>query len=530
MTRSPTSLVDATTGSMQVEVGPVARRARRPGLVVLYAEGFRELPPAFALGAPEVLIGRDPQAGICIPQLAVSRAHARVLTTELPGGAVGFRVLDLGGRNGTIVDGRFVTEAVLDEGAELRVGDAIMKLVLDDVDEHARFRVDGWVFDAPMLGGAPGGQSSAPSAGHWSQASRPELVGGLAIERIAASLDRVAKTGISVMLLGESGTGKEVLAARLHRASARRGVLQAINCAALPATLLESELFGYKRGAFSGADRDKAGLVRAADGGTLFLDEVGDMPLEAQAKLLRVLQSREVVPVGATSPERVDVRVVCATHRDLKRLVQEGRFRGDLYARLFELSVRVPPLRERKEDVYMLVRAFLEKQGRADLTVSFAYLTGLLHYDFPFNVRELEAFVKRAAALADAPELDARHLPDDVRELMQSYGQRAPHPTEQPSSREAHASASAAMSAGSSGSTSRSTAGNTAGNTSVNTSGSTSGSPHGDPRRAPSAEELTELLTRHRGNVTAISREVGKERMQVHRWMKRYGLDPERFR
>ena len=499
MTRPPASLVDATTGSMQVEVGASARRALRPGLVVLYAEGFRELPPAFALDAPEVLIGRDPHAGVCIPQIAVSRAHARVIASDLPSGGVGFRVLDLGGRNGTIVDGRFVTEAALDEGSELRVGDAIMKLVHDDVDEHARFRVDGWVFDAPVLGSArapASGREGAggPSAGHWSQSTRPELVGGLAIERIAASLDRVAKTGISVMLLGESGTGKEVLAARLHRASARRGVLQAINCAALPATLLESELFGYKRGAFTGADRDKVGLVRAADGGTLFLDEVGDMPLEAQAKLLRVLQSREVVPVGATSPERVDVRVVCATHRDLKRLVQEGRFRGDLYARLFELPVRVPPLRERKEDIYMLVRAFLEKHGRPELGTSFAYLTGLLHYDFPFNVRELEAFVKRAAALADAPELDARHLPDDVRELMQGYGRR----TSAPSS------------------------------TGPRTPSAPSGA--SPDRRAPTLDELTELLTRHRGNITAVSREVGKERMQVHRWMKRHGLDPERFR
>jgi len=166
------------------------------------------------------------------------------------------------------------------------------------------------------------------------------------------------------VILGETGTGKEVAARGIHRASGRRGSFQAINCAAIPPSLLESELFGYRRGAFSGADRDKPGLIKLADGGTLFLDEIGDMPLDAQAKLLRVLQAREVFPLGATTAEHVNIRVACATHRDLNRLVKEGKFRGDLFARLNEHVVRLPPLRERKEDVYQLARSFTARYGR----------------------------------------------------------------------------------------------------------------------------------------------------------------------
>src|SRR5690606_4956731 len=149
------------------------------------------------------------------------------------------------------------------------------------------------------------------------------------IERLAASLREVARSDLSLLIGGESGTGKEVFARQLHDWSGRRGPFQAINCAATPATPIEGELSGQRRGAFSGADRDRVGLIRAAHGGTLFLDEIGDMPPEAQAKLLRVLQSREIVPLGATQPEQVDVRVVCATHRDLVRLQRSEQFRGD---------------------------------------------------------------------------------------------------------------------------------------------------------------------------------------------------------
>jgi transcriptional regulator with PAS, ATPase and Fis domain len=309
----------------------------------------------------------------------------------------------------------------------------------------------------------------------------------------------VAPTVLSVIFLGESGTGKEVFARQLHDWSLRRGAFQAVNCAAIPANLLESELFGYKRGAFSGADRDKMGIVRAADGGTLFLDEIGDMPIEAQAKLLRLLQSKEIVPVGATHPERVDVRIVCATHRDLMKLQQAGKFRGDLFARLNEYSIQLPALRERKEDIFALCRALLERHGRPQLGITFPFMTGLLHYDYPFNVRELEAFIKRGVALCDGAELDTPHLPDEIKELMKVYGVRNKPPA-----------ATVAPIAGSPAPV----------------------TPTSAPMRTgiPTEPELRALLAQHRGNVAAVGREYGKERMQVHRWLKKYGIDVGEYR
>jgi transcriptional regulator with GAF, ATPase, and Fis domain len=299
------------------------------------------------------------------------------------------------------------------------------------------------------------------------------------------------------MLLGESGTGKEVVARELHRLSGRRGTFAAVNCAAIPATLIESELFGYKRGAFSGAERDKPGLIKSAHEGTLLLDEIGDMPLDAQAKLLRVLQSKEVFPLGATAPEQVDVRVVCATHRDLWRLQQGGTFRQDLFARLNEYQLRLPALRERKEDVYMLVRAFLARHGRPELQPSFGFMTAALQYDWPYNVRELEACIKRCVALAEGTVLGDQLLPAPVIEAMEDYG-------------------------------------------GVLRSGSTpaSGSlppqpPAADPpsrSQVPTDAELRGLLEHHGGNVAAVGRQLGKARMQVHRWMKRYGIHVDDFR
>jgi transcriptional regulator of acetoin/glycerol metabolism len=253
--------------------------------------------------------------------------------------------------------------------------------------------------------------------------------------------------------------------------------------------------------------------VRAADGGTLFLDEIGDMPPEAQSKLLRVIQSKEVVPVGATTPERVDVRIVCATHRDLHRLQQAGTFRGDLYARLNEYNMLLPPLRERKEDIFALCRALLERHGRPHLGMTFPFMTGLLHYDYPFNVRELEAFMKRGIALCDGAELDAAHLPDEIKDLMKQYAVRkaaAPPPA-----------------VGSSGIREGGVAGGAAGASPAGIAGGIAGGP---PGHVPTETELRASLTQHRGNVAAVGREFGKERMQVHRWMKKYGIEVEDYR
>ncbi len=299
----------------------------------------------------------------------------------------------------------------------------------------------------------------------------------------------------------------------MHRVSGLKGSLQAVNCAAIPANLLESELFGYRRGAFSGADRDKPGLIKLADGGTLFLDEIGDMPLEAQAKLLRVLQSKEVFPLGATAPEQVDVRVMCATHRNLYQFVKEGKFRGDLFARVSEHLVQLPPLRERKEDVYQLARCSVRVRPPGP-EFTFSFMVALIHHDWPFNVRELESCVKRAMALAEGSAIDMRQLPDAIASLMRDYAAR-PAAAQRAAPRPA---------------------------TSIRRESRTRRrmSPQPPPvgratRRAsrtapPSEEELRGLLTRHHGNVAAVGRELGKERMQVHRWIKRYGISLEDYR
>jgi transcriptional regulator with GAF, ATPase, and Fis domain len=469
-------------------------RGTRAGLVLLYAPSYAQFQPAYLLHERDLIIGRENTAGICIPEASVSRNHAQVHYRD------GRWVLtDLGGRNGTIVDGAYVHEVVLEHLEEIRVGDAIFKFVEAGAESYARYSIDGTI-----LGATPAEEEEL-------RARRGNIVGGYQIDRLAGALKRVSHSELSVILLGESGTGKEVFARQLHDWSGRRGAFQAVNCAAIPATLLESELFGYKRGAFSGADRDKMGIVRAADGGTLFLDEIGDMPTEAQAKLLRLLQSKEVVPLGATHPERVDVRIVCATHRDLAKLQAAGTFRGDLFARLNEYSMVLPPLRERKEDVFALCRALLERHGRPQLGLTFPFMTGLLHYDFPFNVRELEAFIKRGVALCDGTALDAPHLPDEIKEQMKGYGTRGKPVAAPPAGAPVPAAPTVAP---------------------APAPAPPVAAPSPAPPRTgvPSEQELRALLAQHRGNVAAVGREYGKERMQVHRWMKRYGIDVGEYR
>lgn len=219
-------------------------------------------------------------------------------------------------------------------------------------------------------------------------------------------VEKVAPTDVSVLLLGESGTGKEVLARAIHGLSGRnQGPWVAINCAAIPDTLLESELFGYEKGAFTGAARTTPGTIENANGGTLFLDEIGDMPLALQAKLLRFLQERVIVRVGGREEIAVDVRVVCATHQNLEQLIRDGRFREDLYYRISELAIEIPPLRERRGDIAVLATFFLEKYAgqmkKPGLRFNEAAITALEQHDWPGNVRELENRVKRAVVMAE---------------------------------------------------------------------------------------------------------------------------------
>ena len=233
--------------------------------------------------------------------------------------------------------------------------------------------------------------------------------------KVCRTVEKLAPTNVTTLILGESGTGKEVLVRVLHSLSQRsRKRLVAINCAAIPETLLESELFGYEKGAYTGAAKTTLGKIETADGGILFLDEVGDLPTALQAKLLRFLQERVIERIGGRKEIPVDVRVICATHQDLGALIRDGRFREDLYYRINETTIRVPPLRERSGDAVVLARSFLgrfaKQQQRPIRDFTHSALEVIEHYEWPGNVRELENRVKRAVIMADGTEIDAMDL------------------------------------------------------------------------------------------------------------------------
>ena len=234
--------------------------------------------------------------------------------------------------------------------------------------------------------------------------------------------ERFARLELPVLICGETGTGKELLARHLHRASRRSGEsFLPVNCAALSRELLASDLFGHVRGAFTGADRNRAGVFEGARGGTVFLDEIGDLPLSAQGALLRVLQEREVRRVGESAPRRVDVRVIAATHRDLRDLVSRERFREDLYFRLHVATVELPPLRDRGEDVLRLCRHFLRRhRPQHPVTISSSARARLLAHDWPGNVRELENVVSVALAISSGERLEAEDL--ELPELRAVHG------------------------------------------------------------------------------------------------------------
>jgi two-component system NtrC family response regulator len=236
-----------------------------------------------------------------------------------------------------------------------------------------------------------------------------------AMLKLCRHVERVAPTSASVMLLGESGTGKEVLARALHALSPRAdGRFMAINCAAIPDQLLESELFGYEKGAFTGAARQTRGKVELAQGGTFFLDEVGDLPLALQAKMLRFLQQRVIERLGGHEEIAVDVRIVCATHQDLRQMIAQGRFREDLYYRLAEIALPIPPLRERTGDAVLLAyhfkNIFCAQERRARIDFSDGALAAIAAWPWPGNVREMENCIKRAVIMADGPQI----LADDL--------------------------------------------------------------------------------------------------------------------
>jgi two-component system response regulator HydG len=249
----------------------------------------------------------------------------------------------------------------------------------------------------------------------------PNIVGAsAAMQKVADVVGRVAETDTNVLITGESGTGKELVARALHERSGRRGPFLAVNCAAVPETLLESELFGHTRGAFTDARTSRAGLFVEAEDGTLFLDEIGEMPMGMQAKLLRALQERKFRPLGSNQEVPFNARIITATNRDLEREVNEKRFREDLFYRINVVRVDVPSLRSRGNDVLMLAQFFLERaaarSGKSVTRLGRLVADKLINYDWPGNVRELENCMERAIALASFDEVTLEDLPSKIRE------------------------------------------------------------------------------------------------------------------
>jgi DNA-binding NtrC family response regulator len=419
----------------------------------------------------EVCVGRGTGDGVTsdgrVMQLSladpwVSGQHARIQRVVSATGFA-FRLEDHASRNGTLVRGKRVAQHFLRDGDVVEIGHRFFRFL------HQRVASGRAILDRAGAGGEGGTATSVC----------PVFL------ELLSQAERIAPTRISVVLQGESGTGKEVLAGIVHRASGRPGRLVALNCAAVPEALLESELFGHKKGAFTGAIADKEGLVEAAEGGTLFLDEIGDMPAAAQAKVLRLVQECTFFRVGETTPRRADVRFVAASHRDLESMVRAEAFRGDLLARLNGITLRLPALRDRREDIGLLLAAFLRSRAGSRIrAVDHDAYRALLLHDWPFNIRELGTSVETAVALARGDRIALADL----------HGLSGEPP------------------------------------------------PAGEPRptvtprirRGASDDELREAiqgaLVRHRGNVAAVARELRHTPKQIHRWMSRVGLEPGRFR
>ena len=411
-------------------------------------------------GIAEVAVGRAGEDGttrtgrklaLGVADARMSKDHARLVVIDHQ-----WMIEDRGSRNGTFVDGVRVERRALQDGALIELGRTAFVWRLLEPDGPADVTATELATPLPEL------RTFSTRFGHT-----------------LADAARIARTAQNVVLHGKTGTGKELLARGIHLASGRPGDFVAVNCAALPETLVESELFGYRKGAFSGATEDRVGLVRAADGGTLFFDEIGDLPLPVQAALLRVLQQREVLPLGATRPVAVDLRVVAASHRDLERDVADGRFREDLLARLAGYVVQIPPLRERREDLGLLIAALLARIEGEPPRVRFApaAASALLRHSWPRNVRELEQALGSAVALAGGGVIELEHLPEAIHQA----------PAEAPA---------------------------------LDLS----------PSEVARRDRLCQLLESHRGNIAAVGRELGVARMQIHRWIERFGIDVAGYR
>lgn len=329
--------------------------------------------------ADGVVVGRDDSCDTVLDGREISRRHA-----EICGDGSRFFIKDLGSRNGLYVDGVQCDSAPLKTGSVVRCGEWIAIITAESDPMGFREIAPGWF-------------------------------GGTKLLDVVRPTGRVSDE-LPIIIQGESGTGKEGLARAIHTWSRRTGPFVAVNCAALPLHLAESELFGHRKGAFTGADSSNPGLFRSAHMGTLFLDEIQELPPPIQAKMLRVLEQREVLPVGDTTTIPIDVRVICATQESLATAVAEGRFRGDIHARLDGLTVTLPPLRQRREDIAPLFLGFLRQYANDHPpAVDAKTIEALCLYNWPFNVRELVLLAKRLLGMyGTEPVLIRAHLPERI--------------------------------------------------------------------------------------------------------------------
>ncbi len=458
MADDPTSTISRASEP----AGDLESEGELPRLIVVF-EGRSPLTPALRLclaDVDEVQIGRGPartwhrsgrRLALQLADHEISRTHVR-----LQNHPAGWELVDLGSKNGTSINGTRATRAALVDGDLIELGSVL--LMYRDDGNGARECNDRDIATNVSL---------APVLRTVS----------LDVEARLGSLVKVAPHSVPVLIRGETGTGKELTARAVHDLSGRRGAFVPVNCGALPRTLIESELFGSKRGAFSGSRDDREGLVRRADGGTLFLDEIAELPEESQVALLRVLQEGEVRPIGAADSIRIDVRVVAATHQDLEARIAAGTFRQDLYARLIGYIVTLPPLRARREDIGTLISTMLGRIATdpAPITVAHQAARAFVSYPYPLNIRELEQALRASVALAEGKEIRLEHLP----EALRTY--RATGPELRPEDQALR-------------------------------------------------DRILELLRDHRGNVTAVGRSLGKAPIQIRRWCRRFAIEISAFR
>jgi transcriptional regulator of acetoin/glycerol metabolism len=406
---------------------------------------------------PKVKVGNQWDRGthrlkIEIPDSGMSSNHARLVRD-----ADQWIIEDAGSKNGTRINGTRETRVALTDGDVIEIGQSFFVF---------RLALPVRMQDPPMVVAA----SSTPPA--------PGLA--TILPALATRFDQlvsVARSDKTILLGGESGTGKELVARAIHELTSRRGAFVALNCGAIPAALVESQLFGHKRGAFSGATEEQRGLVRAADGGTLFLDEIGDLPLGLQPAFLRVLQEHEVLPVGGTRPVPVDIRLVAATHHSLPELVDAGRFRADLFARIKGFVFELPPFRQRREDLGLIVATLLRRlDARPDTVFDVKAARALVRYHWPLNIRELEQCLSIATTVTRDRTIRIEHLAAEIR----PFGD-----------------------------------------------GATRGARPPEPSPEDRRQQLVALLREHDGNVAAVARALGKDRTQIYRWLKQHGIDPD---